>query len=219
MIIKKIYKKYLEIFFLKYKFRKVLLTYNSCTLNKNCQFEGSNKVGEHSYFNGRMGYGSYLGKYSSFSGNIGRFSSISRYVTTNNGFHPSTNPFATTCPMFYSLSKQNGNTFAKQQMFNEFKELPSIGNDCWIGQNVFITGGVTIGDGAIIYAGAVVTKDIPPYAIAAGIPAKVIKFRYDQETIDFLIKLQWWNMPLNWLRDNWHLLCDIESLKEHFKES
>ncbi len=216
--LKSLYHKHVEILVLRYRFRNKLWTYNSCIIGKNSQFEGCNKVGEHAQFSGKMGYGSYIGKYSAFHGTVGRFSSISRYVTSNNGMHPSTNPYATTCPMFYSTSKQNGHTFANKQLFNEFKPEPTIGNDCWIGQNVFIAGGVSIGDGAIIYAGAVVTKDIPPYAIAAGVPASVIKYRYDEETIEFLLKLKWWDLPVEWLKDNWALLCNIEELKKQFSK-
>lgn len=67
-----------------------------------------------------------------------------------------------------------------------------IGNDVWVGQNAVIMAGVNIGDGAVIGAGAVVTKDIPDYAIAVGVPAKVIKYRFDEETVKKLKKIKWW---------------------------
>lgn len=69
----------------------------------------------------------------------------------------------------------------------------NIGHDVWVGQNVLILSGVTIGSGSVIGAGSVVTKDIPPYAIAVGNPAKVIKFRFSDEIIKALNKLEWWN--------------------------
>ena len=62
-------------------------------------------------------------------------------------------------------------------------------------------GGVTIGDGAVVGAGAIVTKDVPPFAIVAGVPAKIIKYRFDKETINDLLKLKWWNHDLKDLRD------------------
>ena len=71
-----------------------------------------------------------------------------------------------------------------------------IGNDVWIGRGAFIKGGVTIGDGAVIAAHAVVTKDVPPYAIVCGVPAKIIKYRFDCETIKELLDLKWWNYDL-----------------------
>ena len=70
-----------------------------------------------------------------------------------------------------------------------------IGNDVWIGYEAVIMAGVTIGDGAIIGARAVVTKDVPPYTVAGGIPAKPIKKRYPEETIAALSELKWWDWP------------------------
>lgn len=67
-----------------------------------------------------------------------------------------------------------------------------IGNDVWIGQNAVIMAGVNIGDGAVIGSGAVVTKDVPDYAIAVGVPAKVIKYRFSEEQIKALKKIKWW---------------------------
>lgn len=72
-----------------------------------------------------------------------------------------------------------------------------IGNDVWLGANSLVLKGVKIGDGAVIGAGAVVTKDVPPYAIVGGNPAKVIKMRFDDETIGKLMQLQWWNLDLS----------------------
>ena len=68
-----------------------------------------------------------------------------------------------------------------------------VGNDVWIGYEAVILAGVTIGDGAIIGARAVVTKDVPPYTIVGGIPAKQIRKRFNEETIDTLLKLKWWD--------------------------
>ena len=161
-----------------------------------------------------MGYGSYIGPNCEILAEVGRFSSIAPFVRTNSGIHPYTEPYATTCPMFYSTQKQNGQCFADKMVFDELKPIPKIGNDCWIGENVFICGGVKIGDGAVVLAGAVVTENISPYAIVGGVPAKTIKHRYDEDTKEFLLDFKWWNKDLKWLQDNWNLLNDIEKLKQ-----
>ena len=77
-----------------------------------------------------------------------------------------------------------------------------IGNDVWIGYDATIMPGVTIGDGAIIGTRAVVTKDVAPYEIVGGNPAQFIRKRFDDETIDFLLQLQWWDWPIQKIREN-----------------
>ena len=83
-----------------------------------------------------------------------------------------------------------------------------IGNDVWIGYEAVILAGVTIGDGAVIGARAVVTKDIPPYTIVGGVPAKPIRKRFTQETIDLLLKIKWWNWPEERIRQH---IAEIQS--------
>jgi acetyltransferase-like isoleucine patch superfamily enzyme len=82
-----------------------------------------------------------------------------------------------------------------------------IGNDVWIGFGVTILSGATIGDGAAIGASSVVARDVPPYAIAAGNPAQVIRYRFDEETIRNLLQIKWWNWPDEKVRENIHLIC------------
>lgn len=77
-----------------------------------------------------------------------------------------------------------------------------IGSDVWIGFEAVILGGVTVGDGAVIGARAVVTKDVPPYTIVGGVPAKPIRKRFSDEVISRLLKLQWWNWPEERIRKN-----------------
>ena len=82
------------------------------------------------------------------------------------------------------------------------------GNDVWIGYEAVILAGVTIGDGAIIGARAVVTKDVPPYTIVGGIPAKQIRKRFNEETIDTLLKLKWWDWSKEYIRQH---ITEIQS--------
>lgn len=203
----------------KAKRLKGILTYNWHTTfpTEDSTFEGADRLFEGVSFRGQMGYGSFIGEKSNISGTIGRFTSIAPYVDWNPGVHPYEAPFATTCPMFYSTKKQNGVSFADKQCFDEFKGGVTIGNDCWIGQHVFLVGGVTIGDGAVVLAGAVVTKDVPPYAIVGGVPAKIIRYRYDEETINWLLEIKWWNNRIEWFKEHWELLTDINKLKEYYQ--
>jgi virginiamycin A acetyltransferase len=83
-----------------------------------------------------------------------------------------------------------------------------IGSDVWIGYEAVILQGVTIGDGAIIGARAVVTRDVPPYAIVGGVPAKVLKMRFDERTVETLMRLKWWDWPEEKIRRH---LTDIQS--------
>ncbi len=96
------------------------------------------------------------------------------------------------CIPFYSTRKQCGATFADRDYFDEQSDI-SIGNDVWIGARVFLIEGIHVGDGAIVGAGAVVTKDVPAYAVVGGVPAKIIRYRFTQEQIEYLLELQWWD--------------------------
>lgn len=89
-----------------------------------------------------------------------------------------------------------------------------IGHDVWIGQHVTIMGGVKIGNGAVIGTNAVVAKDIPSYAIAVGNPARIIKYRFDEETIKKLLAVKWWNWDLEKIADNFPFMNDVEKFLE-----
>lgn len=128
---------------------------------------------------------------------IGRFCSIARGLQVGMGDHPisylSTHPFQYE-PIFpfWKESKEFTATVAKEKM----KALPIIGNDVWVGTNVTLLRGVTIGDGAVIAAGSVVNKDVKPYEIVGGVPAKHIRFRFDEDIIQRLLEIQWWDYTL-----------------------
>ncbi|SCA62636.1 Probable macrolide acetyltransferase, partial [Chlamydiales bacterium SCGC AG-110-P3] len=92
----------------------------------------------------------------------------------------------------------------------------TVGNDVWFGYSSLIKGGVTIGDGAIIAAGALVVKDVPAYSIVAGNPAKVVKMRFDDTTIERLLQIAWWNWDIKKINANLKLISelDIDGLEE-----
>lgn len=131
---------------------------------------------------------------------VGNFCSIGPGVLCGLGKHPSRD-FITTHPAFFSLLKQAQKTFVKQSLFEEYQDI-KIGHDVWVGANVIILDGVKIGNGVIIGAGSVVTKDIPSYAIVGGNPAKIIRYRFDQEEQQFLEQSEWWHKDVAWLHQN-----------------
>lgn len=91
-----------------------------------------------------------------------------------------------------------------------FKGDTVVGNDVWIGQNVTVLPGVHIGDGAIIAASAVVAKDVPPYTIVGGNPARVIRKRFDNELIAYLLELKWWDWSTEKIFENLDMLCSAD---------
>ena len=179
----------------------------------NCNFQTFNKINKYTYLHQvQMDDYSYIGSNSSIiNTTIGKFCSIADGVKIGGGMHP-THTFVSTHPAFFSTHKQCGTTFADISYFNETGHT-SIGNDVWIGANAIIMDNITIGDGAIIGAGAVVTKNIPPFSIALGVPAKVIKYRFNAQEIDFLVQLQWWNKPVGWLKKNFKYFHNIQNFK------
>lgn len=214
-------KRIIKILILKCKYRSWVVFSITSDVSLKSKFGGMNKLHPNSSFNGELGVGSYIGPRSVISGNVGNFTSIGPDVKVITGTHPYKAPFATTSPVFYSLLGQAGKSFVQEPKFNEFLTIPTlesahslIGNDCWLGDRSLIIGGVTIGDGAIVMAGAVVTKDIPPYAIVGGVPAKIIKYRYDKSTIEYLLRIKWWSKDISWLKENTRALVDIELLKK-----
>ena len=218
---KKILKHIVIYIYIKIKYSgKLIFPFNS-DISKGSEFEGMNKIYPHTSFSGFLGFGSYISSHCELNAKIGRFCSIAPYVKCNPGIHPMTSPHVSTSPCFFSLNKQNGKTYAISQKFDEFAYTENgygveIGNDVWLCENIFLNGGVKIGDGAVVLAGAVVTKDIPPYAIVGGVPAKILRYRYDEETIKFLIKIKWWNNSVEWFKSNWELLNDVDKLKAYY---
>lgn len=184
---------------------------NNCRVEKNCmvrnvEMEEYCHIGENSrVFATRMGFGSGISKDSIMDSVLmGRYTTLGPDVKVVTGQHP-TSKIASTHPAFYSSRGQMGFTYVDNTIFNEIRFAKDqykvvIGNDVWIGSYVRIMEGSTIGDGAVIAAGAVVTKDIPPYAIVGGVPAKIIKYRFDKETIQKLLELKWWDKDQAWIK-------------------
>lgn len=190
-------------------------------VGRHSKLEGCCKVYPGAEFSGELGYGSYIGNHAVVNGRVGRFTSIAPHTQVVYGRHPYTLPYVTTSPMFFSLMRQNGHTFATEQVYEEFNWVyPGvpvvIGHDVWIGARAFIIEGVTVHTGAMVLAGAVVTKDVPPYAIVGGVPARIVGYRYDGETVDFLLRSKWWEKHPEWLREHWRIMNDMMEFKKYF---
>lgn len=208
-------KKFFKMHILKSKHKKnnVIFLKNSHVAFES-KFEGYNVIGKNSVFSGNIGYASYVGDNCAINAKIGKYCSIASRVHTVSGKHP-TKDWVSTHPAFFSVRKQCGMTYCKNQRFSEFDNQVIIGNDVWIGDSASILSGVCIGDGAIIAAGAVVTSDVPPYSIVGGVPAKMIRKRFDDETIQKLLEIKWWDKPKDWIQNNSDYFNDISVFLEN----
>ncbi len=157
-----------------------------------------------------LGAYSYIAKNANINNcEIGKFCSIGPNFCCGLGIHPING--ISTAPMFYSSEKQNGTTLCTETKIQEFKHT-RIDNDVFIGANVTVLDGVHIADGVVIGAGAVVINDIPPYAVAVGVPAKVVRYRFDKETIASLLQRKWWDDPEKDLKVIEESFWDIDSV-------
>lgn len=204
----------------KVKYNKVKFK-KRANAGKNSSFEGWNVIGENSWFYGDLGLCTYIGKNCTIIGKVGKFCSIGHNVVTLVGKHP-LYPFVSTSPVFYSIGKQTGVTFVSKNKFsentsnlNQNNVSTVIGNDVWIGFGVVILPGIKIGDGAIIGAGAIVTKDVEPFSIVAGNPAKVIRKRFNDDLIISILEKPWWENDLEWIKRH---AKEFENIKFVYKD-
>jgi virginiamycin A acetyltransferase len=141
---------------------------------------------------------------------MGRYCSVAHDVFAVFGNHPfeelTTHPFTYTNQLFGFDKEYRDIPFKDKRMKERAAHPPEywfaadIGNDVWIGAKAVIIGPVKIGNGAVIGAGAIVNKDVPPYAIVAGVPAKVLRYRFPPEIISELEALKWWEFPLHQIK-------------------
>ncbi len=168
--------------------------------------------------NSKIGANSYLAPSCSVVNcEIGNYCSIGAQVKIGMGFHPVDK--ISTSPLFYSSTNPLKKNWSGKSVFSD-QLLTKIGHDVWIGYDAFIKDGVTIGNGAVIGARAVVTKDVAPYSIVMGVPAKEIRKRFDNETIDLLLKSEWWYKPESELKSklsSFQSLADREAITELIK--
>lgn len=204
----------------KYKLKKIG---NRVRVRK-CVFEGLNAVFDDAKVeNSFVGLGSYIGRNSSLdNAKIGRFCSIANHVCTCTGRHPIYECVTTFPSFYYNTTKQLGFTFHQETPVfetsayakGEIKYNVVVGNDVWIGSHALILDGVTIGDGAVIAAGAVVTKDVEPYSVVGGVPARHIKYRFDEAVRTKLAASKWWDMSFEMIQAKYRDFLNVE----HFCE-
>ena len=160
---------------------------NLSQIDKKSKIHRKSKV-----FNSSIGAYSYLGGSSALVyASVGKFCSIGPNSSIGLGHH--TLNFLSTSSIFTEKKNGTGCSWTDKQNLYPYKKV-IVGNDVWIGSRVLVVGGVNIGNGAVLAAGSVVTKDVPPYAVVGGVPARVIKYRFPQEVIDKLEEIQWWNL-------------------------
>jgi virginiamycin A acetyltransferase len=148
-----------------------------CSISRGVEVAGRVRIGAFSYVN----CGALV-----LSGTIGRFCSIGPYCLIGMPEHPTSH--LSTSPKLYGVA----NLFGIESRWNDYPAPPEIGCDVWIGAFAFVRQGVRIGHGAIVGAGAVVTGDVAPYEIVAGVPARHLRFRFAPEIIGSLLESRWW---------------------------
>ncbi len=177
-----------------------------CLVSDSCRVEDS-RFGFFSwlYPNGIM-YSTSIDDYSYIQKNgsvwhssIGKFCSISWNVSIGGGEHDFHKITA------HSMLYASMYGFVEEPLYDRFAGVCKIGNDVWIGAGAHILRGVTVGDGAVIAAGAVVTKNVEPYSIVAAVPAKTIGHRCSDKKIEEMLKIRWWDFPDDLIKENMEL--------------
>lgn len=169
------------------------------SISENVDLRKNVKIGDYSYIN----RGTLVA-----SGEIGKYCSVGYNCQIGIFEHPTN--FISTSPHIYRnvyLDKDRRPKWSE----DDINYPPKIGNDVWIGSNALIMQGVTIGDGAIIAANAVVTKDVEPYCIVGGVPAKIIRKRFSDEEIEVIKYSKWWDKSEEWINKNINEILNIDT--------
>lgn len=209
---KKIIKKVYNIIVLRIKYLRIKTKIQSFNVSKDIKLGKKCIIGKHVVIENNVIIGDYTYLNSEYNWTIidsnvviGNFCSVGPGVTIGLGNHNfnyiSTHPFLYN--KYYGFINKN-----KENLDNDVKTI--IGNDVWIGSYANIKRGVKIGNGAVIGMNAVVTKDVPPYAIVGGIPAKIIKYRFSEENIKLLEKSKWWNQSKSSIEKNIEKMYNID---------
>ena len=150
-----------------------------------------------------------------YNAEIGPFCSIASGVTIGLAEHPT--HMVSTSPIFYDNTQPLPYFFTDKKLFSENLPRTTIDADVWIGQGVMIKSGITIGVGAVIGAGAVVTNDVDPYSIVGGVPAKLIRKRFDEDICEELLESKWWEIDENKIQKIAPYFSNIEKFINELK--
>lgn len=177
------------------------------TFGRNCRigsrtYVTHSDIGDYSYIesDSRVSYVS-----------MGRFSAVANFAQVGLAGH-ALGRAVSTHPAFYLYRPRLGYGFVASDAREEFQGT-RVGNDVWIGASACVLDGVSIGDGVVVGAGAVVTSDVPDFAIVVGVPARVLRYRFDDETIGYLQELRWWDRSDGWLRSHAPYMHDVALLR------
>ena len=179
-----------------------------------CNFEKNVRIFENTKMvNAQVGAYSYIQSQGRiFNCQIGKFCSIAASVSIAPGIHDMN--FVTTHPSLVQKTTPLPKVFARKDNSITSKKV-TIGHDVWIGEKVVILDGVNIGNGAVIASGAIVTKDVEAYAVVGGVPAKHIKYRFDEQTVVLIQNSQWWNYTDEWFQENANLMLDTNKFIQY----
>lgn len=150
-----------------------------------------------------------------YRAHIGAFTSIANGVVLGGARHPM--EWVGMSPVFYAGRDSVKEKFSEHLLANPPEVR--VGNDVWIGRSAIVLGGVAIGDGAVVGAGSVVTKNVPPYAIVAGNPARIIRYRFEESIVRELEAVQWWHFTEDRLRDLGECFNDVERFLSVVRDS
>ncbi len=159
-----------------------------------------------------------------YKARIGKFCSIASNVKVIYGRHPVEGNVSTS-PVFYLKEGNGKKVFCQEERITEDYKYPratedclvDIGHDVWIGNDARIMCGVKIGTGSVIGAGALVTKNVPPYSVVGGVPAKIIRYRFSEDDIAVLLNSQWWEKTDDWFIEHADAFMDINEFKRIIK--
>ncbi len=185
---------------------------------RNASLQGKNYLGKNTAFiDGSIGYGTYVNRDGDFANTaIGKYTSIGARVKTEIGEHPLDR--IAMHPAFTSTAKTFGYSYVNRNLWSSNIRSIRIGNDVWIGNDVKILDGAVIGDGAVVGSGAVVKGELPPYSISAGVPAKVIRYRFSEDEIKGLLADPWWDKDPEWIKLHAEEFGDVKQYLNMRKE-